>query len=372
MTSPSAAAAARAAGDRLPLVDALKAGACLLIVAHHLAFYGPMSQTAHALAPDIFDWLADYARYAVQMFLAIGGFLAARTLAPAGIGASGAPWGRIARRYRRLVVPYAAALAVCIGVSALVRPVLTGDLVPEGPDAVQLLAHVLLLHDLFGIDALSAGVWYVAIDFQLFVLTSLLVWIGGCMPSPWRHGFLPMAVAVLAALSLALFNRDPALDAWAWYFFGAYGSGMLACWTAQARQPLRAIVLLASIGGATLLIEYRGRIAVALATALLLAVAQQSGRMQCWEPPAAVRYLGRISYAVFLIHFPVILLVAAVVHPVWPDAPWASLLGIVGALGLSVVAGALFHHGVEQPQGRWHRWADRLRWWRHRTGAPVP
>lgn len=40
---------------RLPGIDALKGLACLLIVLHHLAFYGPMSDVVHRHRP----WLAD-------------------------------------------------------------------------------------------------------------------------------------------------------------------------------------------------------------------------------------------------------------------------------------------------------------------------
>ena len=70
--------------SRLACVDALKAVSSQLIVLHHLAFYGPMSDAAHMLAPGLIGWLADYARIAVQVFLVISGFLAARSLAPGG------------------------------------------------------------------------------------------------------------------------------------------------------------------------------------------------------------------------------------------------------------------------------------------------
>jgi len=70
--------------QRLPGVDGLKGGACVLIVWHHLAFYGPMSDVVHAAAPWLMNWLYTYGRMAVQVFLVIGGFLAACSLAPEG------------------------------------------------------------------------------------------------------------------------------------------------------------------------------------------------------------------------------------------------------------------------------------------------
>jgi hypothetical protein len=46
-----------------------------------------MSDVAHPVMPDLLDWLYEYARMAVQIFLVIGGFLAAASLAPHGPGA---------------------------------------------------------------------------------------------------------------------------------------------------------------------------------------------------------------------------------------------------------------------------------------------
>jgi hypothetical protein len=68
---------------RLPLIDLLKVIASQLVVLHHLAFYGPMSDHAVPLMPGLIHWLADPARMVVQVFLVVGGYLAALSLASA-------------------------------------------------------------------------------------------------------------------------------------------------------------------------------------------------------------------------------------------------------------------------------------------------
>ena len=73
------------ADARMPLLDAVKGVACVLIVGHHLARYGPMADSASALAPSFFGWLAQHGRLAVQIFLVLAGFLAASSLAPDGV-----------------------------------------------------------------------------------------------------------------------------------------------------------------------------------------------------------------------------------------------------------------------------------------------
>ena len=46
-------------------INGLKAGAAQLIVLHHLAFYGPMSDYVQPLWPELLDWLGGSARIAV-------------------------------------------------------------------------------------------------------------------------------------------------------------------------------------------------------------------------------------------------------------------------------------------------------------------
>ncbi len=89
---------------RLPGIDALKGLACLLIVLHHLAFYGPMSDVVHRHIPWLTNWLYDYGRMAVQVFLVVGGFLAAASLAPQGVARFKQSGRLIFQRYRRLLL----------------------------------------------------------------------------------------------------------------------------------------------------------------------------------------------------------------------------------------------------------------------------
>ncbi|MDM0013884.1 acyltransferase [Variovorax sp. J22P168] len=349
----------------MPLVDALKGLACALIVGHHLARYGPLQAGASSLAPALFAWLADEGRLAVQVFLVLAGFLAAASLAPDGVLHGKHPLARVGQRYGRLVMPYLVALSCSVLVAALVRPWLDGDIVPDAPDVAQLLAHGLLLQDLLGFDALSTGVWYVAIDFQLFVLAVTAVGLAQLLQRRWSLGLersrwlAAGLVLALVVASLAVFNRDPSLDVTAIYFFGSYGLGMLVFWIGRSTRGSSwryAMLLLALLGAAVLALDWRSRIATALVTALAVAVVQHRGplRHRAWPALAAplVR-LGRISYSLFLIHFPVLLLVSAVVSRLLPTAPWIDLLALVATFALSVLAASELHRRVETRPASW-------------------
>lgn len=330
--------------SRLPLIDALKAVASQFIVLHHLAFYGPMSDFTHRLWPDLVEWLSQDARMAVQVFLVISGFLSARALAPQGVARFDAPWQLIRSRYIKIVLPYLAALGVAVVCNEVARLWMTHDTIGAPPGLWQFITHALLLHSLLGHESLSAGVWYVAIDFQLFVLFVLALW-----ASRTRS----MALALMAALGLAsvfFFNRDAAWDNWALYFVGAYVLGVFAYWLGADVFGSRGRWLSLGVVLATLLalgLDFRERLLLALLVALLLALALRGQWLSRWPQSRVLGYLGQISYSVFLLNFPVALVVNAAFTRFAPADPVVQTVGVVLAWLACNVAGALFYHQVE-------------------------
>ena len=344
----------------LHFLDVFKGVAAQLIVLHHLTFYGPMSDYVRPAAPLLMGWLELHARMAVQVFLVIGGFLAARSFSADGIARM--PSGlrrRIARRYLMLTPPFMVAMLLTMGASVWSGAWMTHDSISPLPTLAQLGAHALLLHGVLGYESISAGAWYVAIDFQLYVLLALLLWACGRVaaerPSamPW---LLPAAVTAGVAISLFWFNRSEQFDVWGWYFFGSYGLGALACWasTPAASDTRRRLLLLAMLlpASAALAIDFRSRIALALLLAGFVAWAVGSGVMARYAANKPLIWLGRISYSVFLVHFPVCLVInAAFVHFAPLTVGWQGA-GMVVAWLASLGAGAAFHWLVEAPLAR--------------------
>ncbi len=336
-------------GARVSLIDALKAVCCLLIVAHHLAIYGPMPEIAYPLLPKLLDWLREYGRLAVQVFFVVAGFLAAAKLAPQGLSFVSNPIRLIQQRYVRLVTPYFAALILAIGAAALARIWMQDESIPGTPNLFQLLAHILLLHDLLNQEVLSAGIWYVAIDFQLYTLTILVLWTAHQI----QNRYVPLkklgAILILSltVASLFFFNRDHYWDETALYFFGSYGIGILVYWASVSERQVFWLIVLIALVSAALLVDFRLRIAVAAVVMLLLGLAHYFNALQNRYIPGCLIYLGRTSYSIFLIHFPVLLIINAVFFRFMPHQPEIQLCGLLLTMCASIGVGILLYNWLE-------------------------
>ncbi|KQW45589.1 MULTISPECIES: acyltransferase [unclassified Roseateles] len=340
--------------SRLPHIDALKAFAAQVIVLHHLVSYGPIAQAAHDALPLLAGLMHDYGRMAVQIFLVAGGYLSARALSPRGGSLKAGVPALLWRRYLRLVLPFLAALALTLFACGLIASSLP-ELLPASISAAQLLAHALLLHDVLGFEALTVGAWYVAIDLQLFALLTGLLWLARGLPGGGLAG--PLAVAAFTLASAFAFNLDPALDDWAPYFFAAYGLGALVHWLGLWRHRRAGLALLAVALIAALTLEWRDRLALAALTALWLAWAdgrRAAGRPAlpaAWAPALAA--WATPSYAVFLLHFPVLLLTNALLANADVATPQLGLLMFVVTWALANWLALPFHRWVEVPAARW-------------------
>jgi len=339
------------------VINLLKAVAAQLIVLHHLAFYGPMADHVRLILPDLIDWLAGSARLAVQVFLVVGGFLAAKSLSPSAQPVMVEPIGAIWRRYAKLAPPFIAATLIAAVASVMAAQWMDHDSISAPATMGQLAAHAALAHGVLGYPSLSAGAWYVAIDFQLYAMMVGILWLAARISGPVRRAWLvPSMVAVVGGFSVMYFNLNPDLDNWGPYFFGSYALGLAAWWAGDPRRKTRGAVLVQAAiflpALVALAVNFRSRLALAMMVACALVICgraqiEEGGRL--WS---VINSLARNSYAVFLIHFPVCLLVNAAFTRFVPADPVLQGLGMLTAWGASLAAGAAFHRWVEVPLGR--------------------
>lgn len=331
-------------------IDVLKIMAAQLIFWHHLSAYGDLAQWLSEAAPKLHGFLFEYARMAVQVFLVVSGFLLASHVR---LDQRPAWLPLITSRYFRLAPVYWIAL---LGVSlcvALARPYLSADWLPDVPNWVQVLSHVVLLQDLLDHPSLSTGIWYVAIDLQLYLLLISLAFLTHTFaPQHLREDCFSFLLLGLIALSLLWFNLDPEWDNWAIYFFGSYGLGYLAHIGKGAYRHRWYFGLAIGITLLSLAIDWRWRIGLACGVALLLwFVPRNDDVWPRWQSQR--KLLADSSYAFFLTHFGV-LVISNLVWQTWQVSvgETSSFLGwawvVLTWIG-SLFWGIATHKWVETP-----------------------
>lgn len=338
---------------RSPTIDVLKIMAAQLIFWHHLSAYGDMASWLSASLPELYDFLFEYARMSVQVFLVVAGYLVAQNF---NLDSRPSFWRSVGRRYLRLAPVYIIALlwvSLCV---VLTRPYFSADWLPDAPTWHQSLAHLTLLHSLLDFPSLSTGVWYVAIDLQLYLMFMVLAYATHVVaPLRWRETLFSGLLLGLFTISLWWFSLDERWDNWAIYFFGSYGLGFLAGRSRRGSRHHMFFLLAFLMALLSLGLQWRWRIALACSTALLL-WSLQFGRDH-WPSWQALRIaLADSSYALFLTHFGILIVFNAGWQALQgqslpPQSPlgWAVLLL---AWICSVALGMATHKWVETPMHR--------------------
>jgi peptidoglycan/LPS O-acetylase OafA/YrhL len=342
------------ARPRLPLVDLLRAVLATTIAWHHFVLYSSLAEPSGPVLAEAFFAFRNY-RWIAQAFFVVGGYVMARSMSPRTWDSCQAA-KFVLGRYIRLGVPYLVAIALFLGASAWGRGVLSETLVGESPTASQILAHVFFLQDILGYAYFSAGLWFVCIDFQLSLIYVAMLWLRDALNrflGAGQQGRAQSVVLVgawgLALASLFYFNVSRRWDVWAWHFFGQFFLGVVAFHATQNSPARRIFWLYVAAVVAALTYDWRWRLAFALLTGLLLYFSSQSGLITRWPRNRVVGYLGRTSYSLFLVHYPVFIIVASI----WKRMNWTSsrevMLSLVVAYGASLAVAAVFFELVERP-----------------------
>lgn len=326
-----------------------------------------MSDVVAQWLPRLEEFLFEHGLLAVQIFLVVGGYLNAKSWVRALSKAQFQLFSSLLSRYQRLVLPLLAALSFTVLVTALVRPYFDHSSLSDLPTWQKIVAHIFLLQDVLYLEAFSAGVWYVAIDFQLFAMAIACAWLAHAWQTRTNKGSaIRKALGLWMLLTLSsmfVWNLNPLGEIWGTYFFSAYGLGLcVGCWRYSGIKISHANLglLIFILGAVATAYQPRIRLVVAVATAALLTWYEATGCKtigsikQRW-----IQELSNASYAIFLIHFGVSLGVSALVFNFWSENIPMNALGLIISFVLSVILGRQLHWHIETQEATWKRW---LQW----------
>lgn len=332
--------------DRTPAqrgtITVLQAGralAALAVVAYHAAM--ATRDFAQALPAPIFA-LFEKGTFGVDFFFVLSGFIIVHAHS-GDAGGAGPARAYAGKRLIRIFLPYLpVSLAMILlyaalpGLSASARDwsLLTSlTLIPTGKApalaAAWTLIHELMFYALFGLSYFVRG-------FALLVA----LWIG----------------LILAGIGWGLETSYAAPGVWSLLapINAEFVAGMVAALAVRRLPPLwGSPSLIAGLAGIAaffaLAVDPAGPMRMLLGVAMAFAVAggawlELAGR---WKAPAALILLGNASYAIYLVHSPVLSAGARIAGRFEPLRAWPICLAFCLALG--VAAGLLYHLAYERP-----------------------
>lgn len=346
------------AKPRYEWIDAWRGIAAVCIVWHHLSLYAPQSDLADLVAPSAMYMVYNHALYAVHVFLVITGFSIAVGDAQSSLSV-GAAAQRFAKRFWRLAAPYWVALVLLLLLSLVTQQARIDLGLLENFSWPKLIAHWFFMQDLLGFGNFAAGTWYLCIIVQYYVLVlGLLVLVHALHTHCHAAISAPKAMAAtlvpLGAVSAWVWNLDTRYDVTVFYFLGQLVLGTVLGWVVTRRISQWVLVLCVVWYGASLLVQWRLQLWFALmATAVLWFGAVW---MPAWSNPRWLRWLSRISYSLFLVHYPVNGLVLVALDSWASSGAVPAFMSMCIAFACSLLVADRFHKWVESPSQKSFYW----------------
>jgi peptidoglycan/LPS O-acetylase OafA/YrhL len=323
-----------APGERLLVIDALRGVASLLVAWYHFATVFPYFLPAGLLKRSaIHGWVG------VPIFFVISGFVMPHALHQARYEPS--QYGRfLLKRMVRLDLPCYASLVVVVLLGLWSGEISAYETPPGKISAAQVLLHLGYLNVVAGYDWLNTVLWSLAIELQYYFLVGVV---------------FPLIAAPDGRIRLALFGLLGLFAFWVeekhflfhhlWLFLLGIHTFHVVAGLIPRRTYLLLVPLLAAGTIAT-----QGWLAggAGVATALSVAFVRRG------SGGAVMRWLGKISYSLYLLHLPVGARVVRYGIRRFPvRSAWLELAIMVAALAASLGAAWLLWRWVERPAHRW-------------------
>ena len=355
--------------SRIDEFEALRGLMALWVVAGHVIH-------TVDVGPEPAGWLRLLARnpYAVNVFIALSGFVIYAL-----IDQKREPYGLyLARRGMRLFPAYLFFLFLSIATVPIALDVLAPDVAGNPRAAVRfayltagqadfwphLLGHATLLHGLVpqgllpGAEYAFLGqAWSISVEWQFYLAAPLLYWAFERRP-------------VLAALGMAavtagthLWLGSIANQGFVGFYLHYFLLGILGylVWRRQMQLSVRQvrIIALACAAGAVaaLRIELSLSIWLAACAATLLLHREGEGRLvslgRSMTSNPVARFIGRISYSVYLSHMVVLYCAAWAMRALWPGQPLGLAPLMATTLAGTLLLSHLTYRWIELPGMQW-------------------
>jgi peptidoglycan/LPS O-acetylase OafA/YrhL len=337
-----------------PRLEALRGVATLMVCVFH-AMQVFASNPQPALTDALFSTFNPAA--AVMFFFVLSGYVLGGSLER-----DGAITPYLARRLFRLVPPFAAAVLFAFACERLLRL----DPAPSGltPGFQRLFWPQPTWDDLWnnlllGSNSVNGPTWTLYPELLGSMMLPFVVAAHGRIEPRWRWGLF---AAITTLLAIGPYQTL------LWFYFGCFLVKEFAVLLA-GRKQLAVVSFIAGLVG----LEIAGAhnefytvgvvIPSAIAAALMMGAVVSSRDMLRWTTTSSLRFLGRISFSLYLVHWPIFYicaLVAVVCDSIVPTQTWGNLLVMMTSLIIAIGIAALSYRFIEAPSIRAGKFVARV------------
>ena len=357
-TSFATPTVAAPAGSRFAFLDGLRGLAALAVCLYHIERYAPYRDGVAGVVPEAITESVRHGWCGVQVFFVISGFVIAYCLRQGNI-TPGFIGEFLWRRTIRLTPPYFA--IVLAGIALGFAPYWLG--IPSSSDEPfswgRAASHFFYLQNFFGYENFSAGFWTLCIEMQFYALCALLVWLAYAIERPRERSdtsyqwSLAIVSVPLGLVSLFWWTRDRAFDDYVIHFWCLFCAGTLAWWVHDRKLPAWLLAAYLAAMAVRLKIEWTNELFAATVAGAAVFAASRFGGLGTWLNASWLQHLGRISYSLYLVHFPLSHVILNFGHA-WTDQSVAGgLCWMLLSVVLSLVAAEAFYRLVEAPCVAW-------------------
>lgn len=329
-------------------LDGLRGLAAFLVVLSHVALLYPHLPKGFTL---------NIGAEAVEIFFALSGFLMASLYGARPLDRAAAT-DYLVHRFARIYPVYLVAVAFVVFLSSV--PGL--DYIHPIRGMVEIARHVLLLG--------SSGVfWSVPPEIQ-FYFFFLLVWL--CLSNPRKYRLLAVGLAACLVADVALGFPGPGilLPSKIHFFLAGVGAGLL--FASGRLRPrgwpvgLATIALIAFVFVSKILLwrdqqDGWGLTMALTAGAIVFLVAQEQAMSRAVLASPPLRFLGKVSFSLYLFHVPVMFLSMKTLTLFFPGA-----LAMALSVGVAVIFAGFSYSLIEDPVRR-----ALIDGWRRRRGQAT-
>ncbi len=332
----------------IDILDPLRGIAALLVMLFHYSGSVLPTVLPNALAAPL-----SIGKSGVQIFFVISGFVIPFAMVRRGYGWNDLP-DFMLRRYVRIAPPAYVAMLACVlyqGISIITRghPVI-GSVDWPGLGIEAWVGNIFFCAEYLDSLYYNFVYWTLGLEFQFYFFIGLLLPLLVARRSPWLNVAL-----LLSALAIGL------LPTYSYFRYGCYFTLGLALFLYHGGYLDRAGHLVVSAAACTAAWYEHDPIFV-------LPAVLTAGAIH-FRPPihaAPLRWLGKVSFSLYITHVPTAYFSEAVLKRVLPihTEAWGKYVMLVVYVALALIVADLFNRWVERPA---LQWSQRLR---VRTSSP--